>query len=224
MDFIYDYKVPGNYKDQDKIDAYLQKKREEFLENKAPFDALAAEIVMVSLVAQDEPGKTPHHFILNSAVDGCATDEVEGPSTFSFFQEEKDLLVAVLDLLRAGAMTKVTSHNLHKFVLPMLLRRAWRANIINGVSFITPDGRYYDQWKFFDTMNAWSLGITGDEFVSLEKLANHLRIFALSGETPKAMTEPETTLDRLKSNFAETVEDIEEMLKIQLLVAERIGF
>lgn len=139
-------KAPSNYKDPEKIEAYIKEAREDAL-LKASFDGGFNQIVCVSVAKDDE-------------------------DPISFIGEEKKILTdlyAWIDDVKSYAMAFV-GHNISGFDMRVLRQRS----IVNGIKlphFMPFDAKPWDL-NPYDTMVQWD----SKNSVSMDKLATILGI------------------------------------------------
>lgn len=164
-------KAPANYKDQDKIDAYIAEKRAELQESlavkaredwlRSSFDGGLGQVVAIGFAVDDSPVRVIH-------VDGLG------------LEEESELLRLFFEALREASSgtshmrPTLIGHNLIGFDLPFITKRS----IVHGRRPPIWWPRNPKPWSdsVYDTMHQWA----GDrDRISLDKLC---RILGLPGK------------------------------------------
>lgn len=153
--FIPEYSAPEHYRDQAKIDDYIVKKQDAFIE-KSKYHAMTAEVTGAFVRTID--GET---FLTTD-------NSPEGDSILSIerYQSERELLVGLFALLEDRTLVGA---NVRKFHAPFLVRRS----IYRGVDiplFLIPDKRGYYGDRIIDLISVWSLGNREEEYKPLRDI------------------------------------------------------
>lgn len=148
-------KPPSNYKDPEKIEAYIASRAEEAWRNTA-LDGSYGELFCIGYALDNEPAQVIYRDLQSQSV------------------TEADLLSSFWNLLGNGLSPGGTwiGHNVQRFDLRFL----WQRSVINGVPMSHKVPFDVSPWSgnVQDTMLMW----TGDrnKFVSLDELLSILRI------------------------------------------------
>lgn len=133
-----EFEAPANYKDEAKIEAYIQKKRESWMDG-AALSPLTSEVCVIGYY----DGMTFSY--------DHADDAGEGTLLAGFWER--------IPRLALTSGPRVIGHNIKGFDLPYLVQRSW----MHGMS-VPPAaytyGRYGFRWSesFVDTAELWRLG------------------------------------------------------------------
>lgn len=149
-------KAPANYKDQEKIDAYIEEAKKEALE-KASFDGCYNHIVVMGIAFDDEPADAFH-------IENVAHEK-------EMIRHFYDVITKRLEPRNAPVFI---GHNISGFDFKVLKQRS----MILGVKppFQIPfESKPWDK-NPYDTMVQWD----GKNFVKLDKLAT---AFSIDGKT-----------------------------------------
>lgn len=140
------FEAPKTYKDPEKIAAYVEKKRGEYVE-KAALSPLTGRVLCIGI--KDAKG--------NRGV-------FEGP--------EEALLDEFWKYFRLNREAQWIGHNTHGFDWPFLIKRSWKLGV--GVPSGIRDGRYYKK-NLRDTMEMFCGGAYGER-ISLDRLGRFLGV------------------------------------------------
>jgi hypothetical protein len=149
------FEAPSNWKDPEKIRAYVLTKEAEWYQD-AALSAMSGKVLAIGWVGDDEKF-----------------------GSFASGDEAADI-AAFWDLITDhGAITRLlVGFNSNSFDLPFLVRRSWKHGIRPPVTLLS--GRYLSH-QCVDLLDAWRCGNREDR-VSLDKLARFLGVGGKSGE------------------------------------------
>lgn len=155
--FMPKFEAPGNYKDTEKVAAYIADKEKEWL-GRAALSALTGKVLAIGVKYHDGSidiiGANPGH------------------------DDEAHILTWFWRYFTHTTMASYwIGHNIIGFDLPFLCRRSMLLGVKVPRSIIY--GRYFDN-RFKDTMDAWSFGNREDR-ISLDNLAKALGVGSKSG-------------------------------------------
>lgn len=149
------FEAPKNYKDPDKIAAYISEERAAWLE-KAALSAITGQILAIGF---REGGQ-------NNIISGDEKVMLQ-----AFWQSAEDAA-------RQGK--RLVGFNIDRFDLPFLVRRSWFHCVPVPAGIITSRG-YSNPEVFVDLMKEWQAG-DRQEFISLDRLASFLGLGAKNGD------------------------------------------
>lgn len=152
-----EFEAPSNYGNHVKIEAYIKKQEEKWLE-KAALNAATGQILAIGILGVD--GDDQNLSII---------DQHE--------YSERDLLIHFWDMVTTSQITKWIGFNIFGFDLPFLFRRS----LVHGVtpSFPIRNNRYWDH-RFIDLMDVYTCG-NRDQRISLDNLAKMVGLEGKSG-------------------------------------------
>lgn len=150
-----EFEAPKNYKDAEKIKAYIDGERKDWLE-KAALSPVTGRVLAIGV-------RTP------------AGNEI-------FADDEKTALIAfwtrMTDLIRGGA--QMVGFNIFRFDLPFLMRRSWSHGVQVPTGIVDARG-YYNRAHFTDLYEVWQCGDKSAS-ISLDALSKFLGVGAKNGE------------------------------------------
>lgn len=123
------FEAPSNWKDPEKINAAIEQKKKEWLEDGA-LHANTGIVLVVGILESDSRNIT--------ILEGEESSIIKG--FWDFFSETTDMIVG---------------HNIKGFDVPFILRRSWLLGIQTPVDIVR--GRYIND-RFIDTMERWACG------------------------------------------------------------------
>lgn len=148
--------APSNYKDQDKIDAYIDAKAQEAV-SKTSFDGLSGHICTISWAINDQAPISVH---------------------VSELSQEADKLGEFFTSLPQYKSLTWVGHNIVEFDIPFLLKRSFVLNVkLPSISAYPRNPKPWDK-KVFDTMNVFGR-------VSLDKAERAIGLEGKSGLSGK---------------------------------------
>lgn len=145
--------APANYKDAEKIRAYIEQRRAELLSD-AALDATLGRVLAVGILRHDSPPQ----FI---------TPDDEAALLRDTWRELDDKAAGEITVTFCG----------HRFDFPFLARRSWALGVAVPEWF-PRDGRF-PRHAFYDLAELWQCG-DRTETISLDRLA---RVLGLPGKT-----------------------------------------
>jgi hypothetical protein len=151
-DLCPDFEAPANYRDPDKVAAYIAEKREAWFAD-AALSALTGRVLAI--------GYMDLH------------DRQPAPAIFATGDEPADL--EAFWALTAGC--EILGFNSNTFDLPFLIRRSWHHRIPIPVDLHR--GRYLPS-RCIDILDSWRCGVREDR-TSLDKIARHLGVGRKTG-------------------------------------------
>ena len=147
------FEAPKTYKDPEKIAAYVEKKRQEYVE-KAALSPVTGRVLAIGI---------------KSVKDGQG----------GFEGAEDYLLAEVWKDFRLNSEAQWGGHNTHNFDWPFLIKRSWKLGI--SVPSGIKDGRWY-RANLRDTMEMFCGGSYGER-ISLDRLARFFGVGSKGGKS-----------------------------------------
>ncbi len=154
--FMPKFEAPSNYKDQAKIDAFIEEKRAEWIKQSA-LNATSGKILAI----------------------GCLYSDSDEPMIFGSGQEAEDLASAWQIMCPDGYISyNLVGFNSNSFDIPFMVRRSWAL----GVK--VPKGLATSKWlpsECRDLLDVWRIG-NRQESVSLATMSRFFGVGEKSGE------------------------------------------
>ena len=146
------FEAPKTYKDEAKIEAYIEKKRDEYI-TKAALSPLTGRVLAI----------------------GVKTDGERGVFDYN---DEKHTLKEFWKYFRHNNVAIWVGHNSNNFDWPFLIKRSWKHNITipTGIK----DGRWYRK-NIQDTQEIFTGGAYGER-IKLDTLAKYFGVGAKNGD------------------------------------------
>jgi len=193
-DRIPKFEAPANYKDEQKIAAYITQKRLDWIE-RAALDATTGKILAIGILDCREAG-------------------VEKITTLA--GDEADIISAFSSIVMAcgGSGWPLIGWNIFGFDLPFILRRSWILRV--ALPQWIRSGRYWDRC-FVDAMDVWACG-NREQAVSLDLAAATLGVGRKSGSGAHFAS----LWNGSDEERAHALEYLENDLRLTKAVAERI--
>lgn len=155
QDQMPEFKAPSNYKDEEKIAAYIEEQQSKWIE-KAALDASTGRVMAIGV--KDSNGNT----IIKE----------------EHFEGEREILQWFWDeVTDTHADTTWVGFNSNNFDLPFLFRRSLVYGIQPGYSF--RESRYWPA-RFLDLLEVWACG-NREQRISLDKMARLLGVGGKNG-------------------------------------------
>ena len=148
------FEAPKTYKDPEKIAAYIEKKRLEYVE-KAALSPLTGRVLAVG-VASDKDGQG------------------------GFEGDEDYLLGEFWKYFRHNNEAQWIGHNTHNFDWPFLIKRSWKLGV--PVPSGIRDGKWYKK-NLRDTMEMFCSGGSYGDRISLDRLARYFGCGSKGGQS-----------------------------------------
>ena len=146
------FEAPKTYKDEAKIEAYIEKKRDEYI-TKAALSPITGRVLAIGV-------------------------KTEGDRGVFDYNDEKHTLKEFWKYFRHNSATCWVGHNSNTFDWPYLIKRSWKFNLTipTGIK----DGRWYRS-NIQDTMELFTGGAYGER-ISLDRLGKFFGVGAKNGE------------------------------------------
>ena len=146
------FEAPKTYKDPAKIEAYVEAKRQEYVE-KAALSPLTGRVLAIGVKTDGERGV------------------FDAP-------DEKDTLTEFFKYFRHNNVARWIGHNSNSFDWPFLIKRSWKLGVTvpSGIK----DGRWYRN-NIIDTMELFTGGAYGER-ISLDRLGKFFGVGGKNGE------------------------------------------
>lgn len=193
-DRIPKFEAPANYKDEQKIAAYITQKRLDWIE-RAALDATTGKILAIGIL-------------------DCREDGVEKISTLAGDEAEIIAAFSSIVMQSGGSGWPLVGWNIFGFDLPFILRRSWIQRV--ALPEWIRSGRYWDSC-FVDAMEVWACG-NRDQAVSLDLASATLGVGRKSGSGAHFAS----LWGGSDDERAHALEYLENDLRLTKAVAERI--
>ena len=146
------FEAPKTYKDEAKIEAYIEKKRDEYI-TKAALSPLTGRVLAIGVKTENERGVFDYN-------------------------DEKHTLKEFWKYFRHNNVAIWVGHNSNTFDWPYLIKRSWKYNLTipTGIK----DGRWYRK-NIQDTMELFTGGAYGER-ISLDRLGKFFGVGGKNGE------------------------------------------
>ena len=148
------FEAPKTYKDPEKIAAYVEKKRLDYVE-KAALSPLTGRVLAIGV-----------------------SSEKDGQGVFE--GEEEYLLSEFWKYFRHNNEAQWVGHNTHNFDWPFLIKRSWKLGV--SVASGIKDGRWYRP-NLRDTMEMFCSGGGYGDRISLDRLARFFGVGSKGGQS-----------------------------------------
>lgn len=193
-DRIPKFEAPANYKDEQKIAAYITQKRLDWIE-RAALDATTGKILAIGIL-------------------DCREDGVEKVNTLA--GDEAEIIAAFSSIVMqcGGSGWPLVGWNIFGFDLPFILRRSWILRV--ALPEWIRSGRYWDRC-FVDAMEVWACG-NRDQTVGLDLASATLGVGRKSGSGAHFAS----LWGGSDEERAHALEYLENDLRLTKAVAERI--
>lgn len=154
-----EFKPPANYKDPEKIKAWLTEAKQLWLLN-AALDPVSGRVDAIGYTMLNSTGM--HHSIRTVPDDGTESDIINDFWVKTVMANNQEWV----------------GFNCFKFDLPFLVRRSWKLGIIPPANIRT-DRFWSDQ--FLDLMQVWQMG-DRQEYISLDRMSKFLGVGGKAGD------------------------------------------